>query len=233
MDDISFQIQTIKSQIENMKLQIKNIEMQYKNSMNMMMMNNNNQIDEQILNLSIQLLNTGVQAFNTFTKKFNYLSEINFDKYLKQIKNISTQIKSLILDTEQQNQMKQQQIMQQQMMQQQMMQQQMMQQQMMQQMQQQMMQQQMMQQQMNQVLNGELDYNEFIFMRTDGKETKIKVKIGTTIEELLKNYMRKEYGTTKKKLRFLCNAKKINLNDKTEISVFIINNCNKIVVVNE
>ena len=107
MDDTSFQIQTIKSQIENMKLQIKNIEMQYNNSMNMMGMMNNNHIDEQILNLSIQLLNTGVQSFNTVKKNLIDLSDINLDKYIQQIKNISNQIKSLISETENQMNMMQ------------------------------------------------------------------------------------------------------------------------------
>ena len=95
--DSNIQIETLKSQIENMKLQIDNISMQ---NNNMFMMNA--PIGGQLINLSMQMLNTGIQTFNIGK---TMMMNMNMDNYYEQLKKVSEQINSMIIEYDMQQQM--------------------------------------------------------------------------------------------------------------------------------
>ena len=224
--DNNIQIQSLKSQIEHMKLQIDNIVMQ-NNNMNMMI---NNPIYEQLVNLSIQMLNTGIQAFNIGKKMI-----FNKDKFYGQLKIISEQINQIINE----NDVRQQQMMMQQMQQQMMMQQQMI-------MQQQMManQQVMAHRQLIALYQENANINiEFINVLFQdnvlgGKTRVITMKIGTTIKELLNKYIKQYHGNINFQLKFLYNARRLEINEERKIEdvfknfLFIMTNPT-ITVINE
>ena len=170
--DTNIQIQSLKSQIENIKLQIDNIQMQNSN----IFMMNNNSIGEQILFLSIQLLNAGIQAFNTGK---NLYMMMNMYQFYDKLRKISEQINSIINENNlnQIRDIQQQMIMQNQIH----------------------AQQQMMQQEMN----NKFEFKNIVFQnaRCPGGKYSINIvaKIGTTVEDVLNQYMIRVYGTTKKK----------------------------------
>ena len=159
--DAKNQIQIIKSQIMNIKLSIDNMDL----------MMNNTQIGELLINLSIQMLNTGIQTFNIGKNII-----INYNKYVEQLNLISQQINILI--NENNNMIQQQQMMQQQVMIPPLM---------------------MGQNYMNMYMNQPLNSNEInrqkkrrinaIFKTTLGNTTNIAVEEGTTVEELLNQYI--------------------------------------------
>ena len=174
--DTNIQIQSLKSQIENIKLQIDNIQMQNSN----IFMMNNNSIGEQMLFLSIQLLNAGIQAFNTGK---NLYMMMNMYQFYDKLRKISEQINSIINENNlnQIRDIQQQMIMQNQIH----------------------AQQQMMQQEMN----NKFEFKNIVFQnaRCPGGKYSINIvaKIGTTVEDVLNQYMIRVYGTTKKKIYFL------------------------------
>ena len=128
---------------------------------------------------------------------------IDNKKYYDPLKNISKRINSIINDMEQ---MIQNQIMQQQMMMQQ----------------QQMMQHQQIeaqQQLMNQFNNNFKKIN-VIFKSCTGRIISISVKYGTTVKELLDEYMKRAFGFPKENIKFLYNGLKINRNELTTVENF-------------
>ena len=201
------QIQAIKFQIENMKLQLDNIQMQ---SNNMFIMNNPG---EQLLNLSIQMINTGIQAFNTGK---NMTLILNIEKFDEQLKNLSEQINLIINEKNTQHMMMPQQIsLEQQLM--------MIKQEQMAKKQQQMtMQKQHMNMQKNPISEGN-NYLNVIFKREHYPAVTIVVKFGTTVEELLNLYMKRDVNIQKEEFFFIWNSKKINKNEKELVEKYFCN----------
>ena len=181
------QIQSLKSQIGNMKLQIDNIEMQ---NYNLLMINN--PIVEQLLNLSIQMFNAGIQAFN-MGKNMNVV--MNISMFYEQLKNIMEQVNSLINENNLDQMMMQQQMMiqppnfeQQELMQQ-------------------------------NIMNDNIKRKNIVFINARSKNYKIllQAKYGTTVEEILQQYMHKEYGSIQQNIYFIFNAKVVKKDEKTVI----------------
>ena len=201
------QIQAIKFQIENMKLQLDNIQMQ---SNNMFIMNNPG---EQLLNLSIQMINTGIQAFNTGK---NMTLILNIEKFDEQLKNLSEQINLIINEKNTQHMMMPQQMsLEQQLM--------MIKQEQMAKKQQQMtMQKQHMNMQKNPISEGN-NYLNVIFKREHYPVDTIVVKFGTTVEELLNLYMKRDVNIQEKEFYFVWNSKKINKNEKESVEKYFCN----------
>ena len=193
------QIQALKSQIENTKLQIDNIVML---NNNMFMINNQS---EQILNLSIQLFNAGIQAFNIGK---NISMMMNIQKFYDQLRKISEQINYIINGNDMQ-QMQQQIIIQQQMM----------------------LQQQMMMQQPNYNNQGanamevpiifHEKYKNIVFENPHHirQFRNISAKFGTTVKEVLAQYM-KEFDLISKKVYFWYDAKEIDINESRFVETF-------------
>ena len=205
--DANTQISAIKMQIENIKFQIDSMQMINNN----LLMMNNNSTSEQLLNLSIQLFNTGIQTFN-IGKNMSLM--IDNKKYYDPLKNISKRINSIINDMEQ---MTQNQIMQQQMMMQQ----------------QQMMQHEQIeaqQQLMNQFNNNFKKIN-VIFKSSTRQNITIRAKYGTTVKELLDEYMKRAFGFPKENIYFLYDALKINRNELTTVEKFFINDVVTVMVI--
>ena len=170
---------------------------------NNLLMMNNNSMSEQLLNLSIQLFNTGIQTFN-IGKNMSLM--IDNKKYYDPLKNISKRINSIINGMEQ---MIQNQIMQQQMMMQQ----------------QQMMQHEQIEAQkqlMNQFNNNFKKIN-VVFKNTVGNRITIRAKVGTTVKELLDEYMKRAFGFPKENIKFLYNVSTIDRNELTTVEKFFRN----------
>ena len=206
--DSNTQISAIKMQIENIKFQIDSMQMINNN----LLMMNNNSTSEQLLNLSIQLFNTGIQTFN-IGKNMSLM--IDNKKYYDPLKNISKRINSIINDMEQ---MIQNQIMQQQMMMQQ----------------QQMMQHQQIeaqQQLMNQFNNNFKKIN-VVFKNTVGNRITIRAKVGTTVKELLDEYMKRAFGFPKENIYFLYHSSKIDRYELTTVEKFFRFSATVVVEVN-
>ena len=201
------QIQAIKFQIENMKLQLDNIQMQ---SNNMFIMNNPG---EQLLNLSIQMINAGIQAFNTGK---NMAMILDIEKFYVQLRNLSEQIKLIINEKNTQHiMMPQQMSLEQQLMM-------IKQEQMAMQKERMAMQKQYMNIQQNPIGEGN-NYLNVIFQRKHYPDVPIVVKFGTTVEELLNLYMKREVDVTEKKFFFIWNSKKINKNEKESVEKYFCN----------
>ena len=204
--DANTQISAIKMQIENIKFQIDSMQMINNN----LLMMNNNSTSEQLLNLSIQLFNTGIQTFN-IGKNMSLM--IDNKKYYDPLKNISKRINSIINDMEQ---MIQNQIMQQQMMMQQ----------------QQMMQHQQVeaQQQLMNQFNINFKKINVVFINIVGNRITIRAKVGTTVKELLDEYMKRAFGFPKENIIFIYNAIKINRYELTTVEKFFRNNQGTVMV---
>ena len=70
-----------------------------------------------------------------------------------------------------------------------------------------------------------------IFKNNRDDQKTITTKYGTTIEELLNNYINQVNGFTNKKLSFLYNAKKIDRYDQSQVKDYFKYNDNPIVMV--
>ena len=190
--DTLVQIQTIKSQLDMMKLQLNNIEIQNNNNQMMNPMMLNS-IGEQLLNLGIQLLNTGINAFN-IGKNIS----MNYFNYCGELKNISNKINLIINE----NNIQQQFMMNQQI---------------------------MMPNQMgpfgpfNQAENENfiIHKKNIVFKDTFNNKILIQAKLGTTIGELLNQYInRKNLNNTvynEQKLGFFYNGDILERNDTRKV----------------
>ena len=190
------QIQQIKYQLNEIKLQIESIEMQNNNQI--MMMNN---IGDQLLNLSMKIFNAGIQTFKTGKDLC-----LNSSIFFNQLQNISDQINLLInshnLEENQQMMMIQQQMM--------------------------MMQQfpiiqqnpVIMPQNINQPIINKEKIN-VVFKFNMGKAFNIVSDTDITMEKLFDKYMERAFGYEKKDIVFICNAYKIQRNEKKIIKEYL------------
>ena len=155
------------------------------------------------------MFNAGIQAFKTGQKIVNIMY---LENYYEQLKNISYQINSIINENNinlKPNQM--------------------------------MMQQQMMMEQNN--MNQQMFYEQdkpkinITFKNQIGNVRNITVEWGTTIEEVLNQYIQKYHGTTNKKFNFLYNARRVNRKEQTTAENFFAIggrfNSNPIILVSE
>ena len=159
--------------------------------------------------LSEQILNLSIQLLNAGIQAFNtgknmYMM-MNIQKFYEELRKISDQI-NLIINTNNMLQM-QQPIMLQQPIQQQ------------------------------QLENSEKDYKNIVFNNArcpNGKfKTNIVAKFGTTVKEVLVQYMLRVYGTTNKNLVFIFLAVKINRDDEKRVIEDYFKSSNNIVQVIE
>ena len=174
-------------QIQAIKSQIENMKLQLDN---IQMQNNNIFI---MNNPGEQLLNLSIQMINAGIQAFNtgknmYMM-MNIQKFYEELRKISDQI-NLIINTNNMLQM-QQPIMLQQPIQQQ------------------------------QLENSKKDYKNIVFENArcpNGKfKTNIVAKFGTTVKEVLDQYMLRVYGTTNKNLVFISLAIQINRDDEKRV----------------
>ena len=187
-------------QIQALKSQIENMKLQIEN---IEMQNNSMMMN--ISPLGDQILNLSIQLLNAGIQAFNsgknmFMGNMQLEKYYKQLKSISTTINSLISDYET-NPM----------------------------MQQQMMQQQMAQQMQQQMMDEQYKYKEITFKHVDGNRKIIKIKIGSTVKELINKHKKEIYSLSNKTLTFLYNAVKISENDNRKVEdIFKFNNTKNI-----
>ena len=148
-------------------------------------------------NPSEQLLNLSIQMINTGIQAFNtgknMAMNLNIDKFYDQLRNISEQINSFINENNNNKMRFQQQIM---------------------------MQQQMMMQ--PNLIDNNVKYLTAIFEFANKPVFVVRVKYGTTVEELLNIYMNKAKIIDKDKYYFLFNAKKINKVEKNLVENYFL-----------
>ena len=192
-------------QIQSLKSQIENMKLQIDN----IQMQSNNMFMMNNNQLSEQILNLSIQLLNAGIQAFNtgknmYMM-MNIQKFYEELRKISDQI-NLIINTNNMLQM-QQPIMLQQPIQQQ------------------------------QLENSKKDYKNIVFENArcpNGKfKTNIVAKFGTTVKEVLDQYMLRVYGTTNKNLVFIFLAAKINRDDEKRVIEDYFKSSNNIVQVIE
>ena len=192
-------------QIQSLKSQIENMKLQIDN----IEMQSNNMFMMNNNQLSEQILNLSIQLLNAGIQAFNtgknmYMM-MNIQKFYEELRKISDQI-NLIINTNNMLQM-QQPIMLQQPIQQQ------------------------------QLENSKKDYKNIVFENArcpNGKfKTNIVAKFGTTVKEVLDQYMLRVYGTTNKNLVFIFLAAKINRDDEKRVIEDYFKSSNNIVQVIE
>ena len=176
-------------QIQTLKSQIENMKLQIDN----IQMQSNNMFMMNNNPICEQILNLSIQLLNAGIQAFNtgknmYMM-MNIQKFYEELRKISDQI-NLIINTNNMLQM-QQPIMLQQPIQQQ------------------------------QLENSKKDYKNIVFENArcpNGKfKTNIVAKFGTTVKEVLDQYMLRVYGTTNKNLVFISLAEQINRNDEKRV----------------
>ena len=176
-------------QIQSLKSQIENMKLQIDN----IEMQSNNMFMMNNNQLSEQILNLSIQLLNAGIQAFNtgknmYMM-MNIQKFYEELRKISDQI-NLIINTNNMLQM-QQPIMLQQPIQQQ------------------------------QFENTKNEYKNITFENArcpNGKfKTNIVAKFGTTVKEVLDQYMLRVYGTTNKNLVFISLATQINRDDEKRV----------------
>ena len=176
-------------QIQSLKSQIENMKLQIDN----IQMQSNNMFMMNNNPICEQILNLSIQMFNAGIQAFNtgknFFMMIIIQKYYKDLRKISDQI-NLIINTNNMLQM-QQPIMLQQPIQQQ------------------------------QLENSKKDYKNIVFENArcpNGKlKTNIVAKFGTTVKEVLDQYMLRVYGTINKNLVFISLATQINRDDEKRV----------------
>ena len=176
-------------QIQSLKSQIENMKLQIDN----IQMQSNNMFMMNNNQLSEQILNLSIQLLNAGIQAFNTGKNMhmmmNIQKFYEELRKISDQI-NLIINTNNMLQM-QQPIMLQQPIQQQ------------------------------QLENSKKDYKNIVFENArcpNGKfKTNIVAKFGTTVKEVLDQYMLRVYGTTNKNLVFISLATQINRDDEKRV----------------
>ena len=176
-------------QIQSLKSQIENMKLQIDN----IEMQSNNMFMMNNNQLSEQILNLSIQLLNAGIQAFNTGKNMhmmmNIQKFYEELRKISDQI-NLIINTNNMLQM-QQPIMLQQPIQQQ------------------------------QLENSKKDYKNIVFENgrcPNGKfKTNIVAKFGTTVKEVLDQYMLRVYGTTNKNLCFIYFATQINRDDEKKV----------------
>ena len=176
-------------QIQTLKSQIENMKLQIDN----IEMQSNNMFMMNNNPICEQILNLSIQMFNAGIQAFNTGKNMhmmmNIQKFYEELRKISDQI-NLIINTNNMLQM-QQPIMLQQPIQQQ------------------------------QLENSKKDYKNIVFNNArcpNGKfKTNIVAKFGTTVKEVLDQYMLRVYGTTNKNLVFISLAEQINRNDEKRV----------------
>ena len=176
-------------QIQSLKSQIENMKLQIDN----IEMQSNNMFMMNNNQLSEQILNLSIQMFNAGIQAFNtgknFFMTMIIQKYYKHLRKISDQI-NLIINTNNMLQM-QQPIMLQQPIQQQ------------------------------QFENSKKAHKNIVFENSrcpNGKfKTNIVAKFGTTVKEVLDQYMLRVYGTYNKNLVFISLAAKINRDDEKRV----------------
>ena len=148
-------------------------------------------------NPSEQLLNLSIQMINTGIQAFNtgknMAMNVNIDKFYDQLRNISEQINSFINENNNNKMRFQQQIM---------------------------MQQQMMMQ--PNLIDNNVKYLSAIFQFANKPDFVVRVKYGTTVEELLNIYMNKVKIIDRDKYYYLFNAKKINKVEKNLVENYFL-----------
>ena len=178
-------------QIESLKSQIENMKLQIDN----IEMQSNNMFMMNNASIVEQILNLSIQMFNAGIHAFNtgknIPTMINIQKFYEQLRNISDQI-NLVINANNMQQMQPINILQQ-----------------------------PIQGQQQEII---FKYKNITFENSrcpNGQfKTNIVVKFGTTVKEVLDQYMLRVYGTVNKKLIFLYNSKQINRDEKRVIEDF-------------
>ena len=192
-------------QIQTLKSQIENMKLQIDN----IQMQSNNMFMMNNNPICEQILNLSIQLLNAGIQAFNTGKNMhmmmNIQKFYEELRKISDQI-NLIINTNNMLQM-QQPIMLQQPIQQQ------------------------------QFENSKNEYKNILFENArcpNGKfKTNIVAKFGTTVKEVLDQYMLRVYGTTNKNLVFISLAVKINRDDEKRVIEDYFKSSNNIVQVIE